>query len=201
MTDQESGAPGTWADYYNIVSGRPVREFLRHTARRFAEPGLAVDLGCGHGAETVYLLTQGWQVLAIDQEEAAIRRLRATLAPAVQGLVETRVAAFEDIVLPAADLIWAGLSLPFCQADVLADLLQEIQMALNPGGRFAGDFFGPRHAWRSVDHINCHSKEQVLALCEGLTVEYLIEEEGQQQTAMSGLQQWHQFSVCARKEA
>jgi hypothetical protein len=67
------------------------------------------------------------------------------------------------------------------------------------GGRFAGDFFGPRHAWFNEKDMTFHTKEQVLALCTELQLEYIIEEEGEQMTATNGIQHWHMFTISALK--
>ena len=65
-----------WARYYD-ASGDDPRKTLLAAVERFAAPGLAVDLGCGTGRDTVELLRRGWHVVAIDSEEEAISRLHA----------------------------------------------------------------------------------------------------------------------------
>lgn len=76
----------------------------------------------------------------------------------------------------------------------------KIVAALVVNGRFAGDFFGIRHAWASkTDNILFHTKEQILTMCNDLQLEYFIEEEGEGQTALSGVQHVHKFSLCVQK--
>lgn len=41
-------------------------------------PGKALDAGCGHGAETLWLAGHGWQVTAIDFSAVALAHGRAT---------------------------------------------------------------------------------------------------------------------------
>jgi hypothetical protein len=144
-------------------------------------------------------LEQGWRVLAVDQQGAAIEALRARVSPEAGERLETLVAPYKSLALPTADLIWAGLSLPFCRPDYFDTLWGKICGALEVGGRFAGDFFGRRHAWADSEKMTFHSKEDVLALCEGLELEYIVEEEGETNTASNGVQHWHMFTVCARK--
>ncbi|MEV0221043.1 class I SAM-dependent methyltransferase [Streptomyces sp. NPDC050704] len=48
-------------------------------------PGQALDVGCGEGADAVWLARCGWQVTAVDISEVALRR--ASTATDVQGRV------------------------------------------------------------------------------------------------------------------
>ncbi len=196
---RENETQSVWEQYYKVTTGRPSREFLNRTLRRFQTPGLAIDLGCGAGTESIFLLQQGWQVIAIDQQESAIAKLRTSISPDTMSHLETLVASFETVNLPQANLIWAGRSLPFCQRLEFHRLWHKILASLLPGGRFAGDFFGSRHAWANESGMTFHTKEQVLALCRELQLEYIIEEEGEEMTATNGIQHWHMFTISALK--
>ncbi len=195
-----------WDTYYQAVASRPPRELLRHVLMLLeseARAGMAVDLGCGGGIETEVLLARGWRVLAVDAREEAIVRLRDRLGNSTgSGSVdrlETRVAPFDALDLPACDLVWAGLSLPFCRPDELDGLWRRIVGALRPGGRFAGDFFGDRHGWSGRPGMTFHTKEQVHALCRPLVLEWFSEGEGLRPTALEGNRPWHSYDVIARK--
>ena len=65
-----------WKAYYDVVANRPPRKTLLTTLAAFEEPGVAIDLGCGEGRDTVEMLRQNWAVLAIDQNPDAIASLR-----------------------------------------------------------------------------------------------------------------------------
>jgi tellurite methyltransferase len=191
--------PSTFSSYYQATAGRSPRELYRQVVRSFTEPGLAVDLGCGIGNETVDLLNRGWRVLALDAQSEAISLLEARIPPEQRDLLETRVASFEALALPPVDFIWAGLSLPFCPPEYFGNMWSKITAALKPGGRFAGDFFGNRHAWAGRPGMTTHSIEQVKALTGSLTLEYFIEEEGETGTVSDGIQHWHAFALVLRK--
>ena len=192
-----------WSAYYKAVAARPPRDLLRQTMHRFPQGGnasrLAVDLGCGAGNETMALLDAGWSVLAIDQQPEALAHVRALVTPDQTSRLTLQVASFADIDLPPSDFIWASVSLPFATPGNFPIVWKKILAALKPGGRFAGDFFGPRHAWSGRDDMNFHTADQVRALCRSLHVEYFISEEGEKITATKGPQHWHAYAIVGRK--
>jgi SAM-dependent methyltransferase len=59
------------------VAKRPPNVHLTTEAQRL-RPGRAVDAGCGHGAEALWLATHGWRVTAIDFSIAALEHARST---------------------------------------------------------------------------------------------------------------------------
>ena len=44
-------------------------------------PGRALDAGCGHGAEAIWLAASGWQVTAVDFSATALAHARSTARP------------------------------------------------------------------------------------------------------------------------
>ena len=42
-------------------------------------PGRALDAGCGHGADTLWLAAHGWQVTAVDFSASALARANSAL--------------------------------------------------------------------------------------------------------------------------
>jgi len=57
-------------------SGRPNGRLVAEVAA--LTPGRALDVGCGEGADAIWLAQRGWTVTAIDISEVAIGRARKT---------------------------------------------------------------------------------------------------------------------------
>jgi SAM-dependent methyltransferase len=189
-----TGEP-TWSDYYEANEGRAPRDQLIDVLATFAEPGNAVDLGCGSGIDTLAMLDRGWRVLAIDAQAEAMDRLRTRAGDRSELL--TAVSPMEDADLPSADLVWASYSLFFCDPARFPDVWGRIRAAVRPGGRFAGELLGERDTWALTGEETAFSRTEAEALFEGWTVERFEEEENDGE-ACSGPKHWHLFHVIAQ---
>jgi SAM-dependent methyltransferase len=63
-----------------IWSGRPNGRLVAEVAG--LAPGRALDVGCGEGADAIWLAQRGWTVTAIDVSDVAICRAREASHPA-----------------------------------------------------------------------------------------------------------------------
>lgn len=192
---------GNWQEYYQRREGKPPRETLVKALELFEEPGLAVDLGCGSGIDTLELLRQGWQVLAIDNEPQALAWLKKVVPLEWQARLEMRQASFEQVELPACVLVNASASLPFCMPEQFDGFWRRIVAVLGENGRFAGHFFGDRDGWSDNPQMTFHTADQVQALLADFEIEWLQEQEYEQERPNGEWKHWHSFEVVARKVA
>jgi SAM-dependent methyltransferase len=91
------------------IAERPPNANLTATAGSLA-PGRALDAGCGHGSEALWLAGRGWQVTAVDFSATALDHGRSTavaLGPDITGRIDwvegdlgiwTPEAGFYDLV-------------------------------------------------------------------------------------------------------
>lgn len=199
MSNEEST---NWIAFQRGSLGRPPRELLTRTLNFFAvegaAPGVAIDLGCGSGPDTLELLRQGWRVHAVDTEPWGLQALRAAVPPEHADRLHTYTCRFESFDFPPCDLVWAGFALPFCPRAAWSTLVNRIARALNPGGRFAGDLFGDKHAWSGEDDVLTLTKGQARQVLAPFVVEAFDIEDGYR---VSGGQvtRWHAFGFAARK--
>ena len=84
-----------WNERYlsaaHLWSSNPNPQLLAEVAD--LEPGLALDVGCGEGADAVWLAQRGWQVVATDISGVAIERASEHVRsadPSVAARVEWR---------------------------------------------------------------------------------------------------------------
>jgi SAM-dependent methyltransferase len=83
----------TLREHADKVAQRPPNA---HLVREVAslQPGRALDAGCGHGADALWLVAQGWQVTALDFSASALAHGRS-MAEALGPHVSERVAWVE----------------------------------------------------------------------------------------------------------
>ena len=194
-----------WTAYYAKTAGRPPRPTLVFALDRFEEeeriaPRRVVDLGAGGGRDVVELLRRGWQVHAVDSEPTTVEALRACAAPFPDAVLETVISDYADARLPQCDLVNSSFALPICEPAVFDELWQRIRVSLLPGGRFAGQLFGPRDSWAGRPHMTFHTRAEVKGLLDGFNIEFFEEEEDDSVTPRGEKKRWHVFHVVAKKK-
>lgn len=103
--ERDTGAPFVsdqdfWDERYRsrtgLWSGQPNPQLVADVAR--LAPGTALDIGCGEGADAIWLAQRGWQVTGMDLSPVALERA-ATHAAAAGTAVAARVMwALGDLV-------------------------------------------------------------------------------------------------------
>lgn len=109
--------------------------FAEEAASYFPEGGSLLELGAGHGQDSLFFAEQGYQVVSTDIEIANLSRN-------VKGKERIRVAELNlKDPLPFSDnsfdVVYAHLSLHYFNKKTTEDILQEIRRILKQGGVFA----------------------------------------------------------------
>jgi SAM-dependent methyltransferase len=199
MTEDRSAG---WAEYYDKLRDRPPRRTLIAALDHFGpatDDSLVIDLGCGDGRDVIEMLRRGWRVVAVDSEPEALQRLQARPFPAGSDLTPI-VARFEEVPLPlGVRLVNSSFAMPLCQPDDFRQLWQRIGEALPVGGRFSGQWYGPRDSWSDRPGITFVSRDEALALLDGFDLEMFEEEEADGVTPRGNAKHWHIFHIVARK--
>jgi len=192
-----------WSGYFNAVLGKGARDTLITALNLFEQEGFksgfAVDLAAGEGRDSLELLGRNWKVLATDNHPEAFTHLWARVPEILKPNLTTKELSFNDMEFPDCDMLNASFALPFCEPQHFELLWSKIATSIRPGGRFAGQFFGDRDTWASLPKRSHHSREKVLKLLEGFSIEMMREEERDDPPELRKPKHWQIFHVVARK--
>lgn len=179
-------------------------EMPNYTVKKFielnVEPGNAVELGCGAGRDTVYLIRNGWNVLAIDREDVETRIVSKLLVEELEQF-EFFKQRFEDIELENSNLVVANFSLPFCNKNDFKKLWAKINHSILKDGYFVGNFLGDKDEWKiAKEKMTFLTKDQVMELFRNFEIVEFKEVEKDGLTALGKMKHWHIFNVIAKKK-
>lgn len=122
--------------YYNNTESEKPRKNVQYLIEKVkCNPGKAVELGCGAGNDTVYLIKNNWNVLAIDREEVKGRIVKRLNNEELEKFRFQRQ-NFESLGLEKSNLIVANYSLPFCDKDKFEELWNKIKRNILPNRIF-----------------------------------------------------------------
>ncbi|GCE23893.1 class I SAM-dependent methyltransferase [Dictyobacter kobayashii] len=187
----------SWDQFYLLTKDKPPSAGLLQAISLLDHiGGEALDLGCGAGRDTRYLLQRGFRVTAVDQEEASLAAL-TTLSTGKLTLVQ---AAFEDFSFATYELINAHFALPFIAKEQFTTVFDRLKQSLKPGGIVVGQFFGINDEWNTnTNHLTFFTRAQALAQLEGLRIITFEEEDADGRTTEGSAKHWHIYHIIARK--
>ncbi len=180
----------------NLLPNRIVRRFISMNV----VPGKAIDLGCGAGRDSVYLIKNGWNVLAIDREDTS-KLISDKLNIDELKKFRFELYSFENVLLEKNNLLVANYSLPFCALDNFYELWHKISSSILKDGYFVGNFFGVNDSWRDKFKIIFLTKEQVLQLFEEMfDIIFFREIEKDVKSGIGEMKHLHLYNVIAKKK-
>lgn len=160
----ESTAEQHWDRHYGererIWSGR-VNPRLAEIAGTLA-PGRALDLGCGEGADAIWLAHDGWQVVATDISGVALERAAADAGDLLERIDFQRHDLSETFPSGAFDLV----SAQFLHSTVPLDrtaVLRRAAGAVAPGGLLVIVDHGAAPPWSKHKDYPFPTVDEVLA--------------------------------------
>ena len=121
--------------YDNTESEKPRNNVQYFVEKIKCHTGKAIELGCGAGNDTVYLIKNGWNVLAIDREDVE-NRIKKRLKQEEIDRFKFQRQDFENVVLPENNLLVANFSLPFCNKDKFNELWNKVEKSILPNRIF-----------------------------------------------------------------
>lgn len=114
--------------YENTENALPhpiVRKFISMNIK----PKNAVDLGCGVGRDTIYLIENGWKVLSIDREDTR-EFISSKLDNEEIERFNFKCQNFESIEIEKNNLLVANFSIPFCNKNYFNEFWNKISNSI-----------------------------------------------------------------------
>lgn len=184
-----------WTNYQNETCGDDVCKLLIEFLDNYKIEN-AIDLGCGSGNETVYMIKNGIKVLAIDRQlnqDFILNRLSDN----EKKMISFKESSFEDVELSKTKLLTAFFSIPFCNPNNFDELWTKIYNSIEDNGYFVGQLFGDRDAWNVVESINTFSIDKVKEYLKNYNIIKLEENEYVRE---SDNKKWHFYDIIAQKK-
>lgn len=130
-------------EYWDHRYGSDQRIWSGNVNQRLAEqaaglpPGAALDLGCGEGADALWLARQGWEVTALDVSAVAVERAAAHAAatdPDAAARITWQQADLMTWEPPAARFDLVSIQFLHFPRPQLEALLNRLATSVRPGG-------------------------------------------------------------------
>lgn len=186
--------------YYDNTENIPPNNNIKKFINMKTIPGNAIELGCGAGRDTLYLIKNNWNVLAIDREDVEGRIKKRINTQEYLNRFRFQQQNFEDIVLEKNNLLIANYSLPFCNKNEFTKLWKKIEKSILKNGYFVGNFFGVNDEWNGLKpNMIFLNKPEVLELFRNFEIIEFKEEQADRKTGMGVMKHWHLFWVIAKK--
>jgi len=161
-----------WEEHYTaksqVWSGRVNAQLAANAGDLVG--GRALDLGCGEGADAIWLAERGWTVVAVDVSTTALSRARA--AAESGGVAERIDFQQHDLTEGLPDGLFDLVSVQFLHSTVEMDriaLLRRAADVVAPGGTFLIVDHAAAPPWASKIHN--HEFPTAAAVLSGLALD------------------------------
>ena len=186
--------------YHKNTSNAMPHKEVSNLIKSLKFKGVALDLGCGSGRDSIELLKNGWKVISIDSTNTE-DFIKNKLADNEIENFKFIQGKFENINLEKNDLTIAYFSLQFCEKSKFQDLWKNIENSIKKNGFFMGNFLGNNDSWKRLKKpLIFFSKEEVLELFKDFKIIKFEEIERDGKTGLGIMKHWHIYNVIAKKK-
>jgi SAM-dependent methyltransferase len=189
-----------WQEYYQKVLAYPHKTQTEiATALNSSGNYLAIDCGCGTGADIAFLQGKEYEVFGFDIHEESTRICRERFAD--NAKVHISQSNFINYSYPESGLVLANASLFFCEPRDFAAVWSKINKAIAVGGVFCGDFMGGKDSWVANPEVTVcpFTEEQIKELFSDFEIVKFSERDSEGSTALGMVKHWHTYQIIAKK--
>jgi SAM-dependent methyltransferase len=188
-----------WEEYYETTQDAEPHQNVVMFLRKNRKPGIAVDLGCGAGRDTVLLLKHGWTVVSYDINNNA-QYILERITPEERSRFTFVKSRHQDAEIPKCDLVVANDSMHYLSKEEFKTIIDKIYDSLNPNGDFIAEFLGNKDDWAKNDPDNAFISLKELREIMGnrFEIEAFREHEVDKPTLEGEQKHWHTVSVITR---
>lgn len=130
---------GNVQKYYENTKNNLPHPMVKRFINMNIKPRNAIDLGCGSGNDTAYLIKNGWNVLSIDREDTK-EIISSKLDDNEITRFNFKCQNFENIELENTNLLVANFSIPFCNKNKFKEFWKKISDSISKGRLFRWKF-------------------------------------------------------------
>lgn len=186
-------------EFYEVTNNMEVNPNIKSFMKLNVEPGIAIDIGCGAGRDTAFLIKNNWNVVAIDKEDV-LEYIEKKLTKEEMKRLKFVKNEIENILLDKSNLVVANNSIAFCSKKHFKDVWNHIVNSIEENGYFIGTFFGVKDSWReSRKKMKFFEKNEVMELFDKFDIVEFKEMEMDKKSAIGEFKHWHIFAVMAKK--
>ena len=137
-----------YRESHRIWSGAPNPQLVTEVSA--LAPGKALDIGCGEGADSIWLASRGWEVTGVDFAQAALDK--GAEEAAERGLSVTWLC--KDLLnwRPSQEFDLVSAQFFHLQPDLLGGVLTRLSRAVVAGGTFLVVGHNPRDLVTHTGH-------------------------------------------------
>ena len=188
-----------WNEYYIKINNSKPSNLLRRFSEMNVVRRTAIDLGCGSGKDTIFLLKNGYKVYAIDKKEIIKKYIDDKIDKEEKMRLEYIIKDFGEIEFPKVDLINANLSISFCNPNKIDNLLKNIKSSINIDGFFVGNFLGILDDWNTNKNMTFFTEQQIKETFKNFKIIYFNEITENKKAVNGNLKHWHIYELIAYK--
>lgn len=184
--------------YKKTINKNPsasIRRFFLNNYNENFKGNTAIDLGCGAGNDTEFLISKGFKVTAVDNNEQVKEIIESRNLDS--NKLKITIDDFSKIELPKADLVNANFSMHYVKENFDEFMVNLLQNVIKHKGVFIGNFLGKEDEWKET--FTTVEKERLLEYFKGYNILYFSEEKYYQDTARKKNKYWHVYTIIAQK--